>query len=152
MSKTVLVKYTIPSMYRAGEFRIIAGNNQVPFEVWEKAKKHPGVQKRMEKGLIVVLHHPAGDYDVPKTDTNEKVADPKAGKPEPNKKETEEFCGISKLNTTEANKVIKETFNLDTLLKWSEEETRKSVLSAIEKQIESLKVKDEDIRKKDKKE
>lgn len=56
-----------------------------------------------------------------------------------NKEIVFELKGISELSAPKASSLVKDTFDLNLLEEWKDAETRKSVLKAIDEQIEAIK-------------
>jgi hypothetical protein len=136
MAKTILIKFTRPTLYRCGDLRIIGGVNEVRKEIWEAVKDNPGVKRRIENGDIVLLNYKANDK-------------PPVGKPEmaavvapiqePEKSdEPAEDYPLANLNVADATQLIKETYHYKTLKDWQERETRKRVQSTLEKQLKEF--------------
>lgn len=139
MSKNILVKYTRPSLYRIGDFRIIGGVNEVRKEVWDSVKENPGVKKRIESGEIVLMNIMPADKSPAITSTATV-----GGAVQPSEPAVE--YPLQDLNVKEAKALIKETFDYKTLKAWYEKETRQMVLTALDKQLSEFAppAKDED--------
>ncbi|HEX5034650.1 MAG TPA: hypothetical protein VFW62_09235 [bacterium] len=127
----MLIMYTPANIYRCGEMRLIPGMNDVPERVWNEVKDHPLVKMRVEKGLISLRPQQkaklAGDGESTGQDDN-----------------GDGLTSLGEFSAKEAEALVKETFDLPTLERWQGEETRKGVLKAIEAQIDSLKIEDEE--------
>lgn len=139
MSETVLIRYMKPSLYRIGDFRLIAGMNEIKADVWKAVENNPGVVARIARGEIVVKSGPVQKKVEPKEAPKKKTPEKKSA---PEKKsevvESESSSSLADYTAKEACEIVSETMDVETLRKWSEAETRKRVLAAIEKQLETF--------------
>lgn len=115
--------------------QIIPGPNDLTKIQWDAIKEHPVVKERMEKDVI--------DEKRGKIKMLELVSVKKSDdSDDDNDDDTNE--GLGGVSVGDAKKIIVETFNTELLRKWDEEETRKGVKTAIEKQLEAIKKDRED--------
>ena len=120
MARTVLIEYTKPSLYRCGDFRVVAGKNEVRADIWEAVKDTVGVQKRIVRGEIIVKSPVAKTKSV----KNEGIP---VDAPSPD--------DLSAHNLIEAKAIIKKTVDYKLLKKWEAVEKRKGVLKALARQL-----------------
>lgn len=103
--------------------QLLPGMNEVEKTVWESVSEHPNVKLYIEEDDLIV-HDDLQTEDGGEAD------------------------GISKLAVKKATQIIKATFDTELLAKWRGEDTRATVLTAIDKQVEkvnaSVKLKDKD--------
>lgn len=118
----MLIKYTKASLYRCNEMRLIPGVNEVSDKVWDSVKDNPLVKARLSNGEIVLMKV---STQAPQDSKASQAGAPAA-------------YSLAELNANEAKEIVKETLDLKLLEAWKEKETRKAVVTAIEKQIESL--------------
>lgn len=125
---------------------LIPGTNTVNNQWWAKARKHPSIKKKIDRGDIVeeteFKQPEKGQGDDDKTQTNENGlnANPKAAYVQ--KITLEDVEHIETLNVRDAQRLIKETYSSALLNKWWEHEAetkaRDGVCNAIEKQLEVI--------------
>lgn len=127
----MLVEWTKPNLFtiwgsEGGSeptLRLIPGMNEVKKDDWDKVSKHPLVKIHLEEDDLIVHDDLGGE-------------------------EGSEVDGISTLAVKKATKIIKATFDTELLAKWRGEETRSTILTAIDKQVEvvnkSVKVKEKE--------
>lgn len=107
--------------------QFMPGPNEVDAKTWENVKKNPLIKTRMETEIVDPKRGKVFLLEV----VSKKVDETKG-----EEKETVE--GISELGVKEAKALVEETFNTTLLREWQESETRKGVLTAIEKQLEAI--------------
>ncbi len=120
------LSFTIPKalsgkVNSAGSVKVLLpGHNEVDDKVWASIKKNPIIDKMIdEKKLELVT-----------TET------PKASKTGPGEEVAVELSGM---NAKMAAEVVAETYDLKTLNKWLESDSRRKVVTAVEKQIKRIK-------------
>lgn len=94
------------------------GVNKLEKREWELIKGHPDVKERLEKKVLEIIEGPkeeSGDSG-----------------------ETGEVETLGQLGAPEAKKLVAETHNTDLLNEWLEDESRKGVKAAIEKQLADI--------------
>lgn len=114
-----------------GKVTLLPGNNEVDEELWKNACLH--VKNDIATGKIKVHH----------AEVNIKDVTPKAGKDDKESPKPEYEVKISarklgKLSIQEAEEIVKNTYNLDTLAKWKKKEGRDTVAALIRLQIEAV--------------
>lgn len=125
------LSFTVPKALNgkvnsAGKVKVILpGNNEVDDKIWASIKKNPQIDKMLkEKKLELVTE-----------------ATPKEGKTAPGEEVAVE---LSSMNAKMAAAVVAETYDMKTLEKWSESDSRRQVVRAVEKQIHRIKTYGED--------
>ena len=108
----MLVKYNGASLYKCCGMRLMPGTNDVSKDVWERAKKHPAIKSRIKDGKIVF----------------------NGAKPS----DSEDLGPFEGKNAKDSIEVVEGTLDREVLKKWKDEETRVTVLKAIDAQIEKL--------------
>lgn len=154
MSKKLLFRWNKPSPWSIatglGDGSVVLfvpGANEKTQEEWDKIKNHPEVVARMESKEIVdpkrgkikmleLLTKPELKEVEPQKD--EKKSEDSSGSEGQDKPEGSDDQGLSSLGAKEAKELILETFNTPLLRSWLESETRSTVKSAIEKQLEAI--------------
>lgn len=102
---------------------IVPGVNEKTDEEWKAIKDHPDVKNRVDEGILVVVQ-PAS------TDGRKKQPE---GLPKT----------LEGMNTGSAIDFIGGTFDIDQLKAWKKKDVRSGVISAIDKQIKSVKAVEE---------
>lgn len=88
------------------------GINQVDSELWESMKSIAVIKSQIENGRLKVILDGDDANDVNET--------------------------LNQLHYTQANKIIKSTFDIELLKKWQATETRAAVLKTIESQMKQI--------------
>jgi hypothetical protein len=104
----MLVKFNKATVMDAEGVKLMPGANQVDRQAWERARKHPIVKALIEDGTIEELEEIADEHP------------------------------LKNLKPGAAISLVKETVDAQLLKGWLEDEERKPVRAAIEKQIEAL--------------
>ena len=106
---------------------LVPGVNKFTKEEWEEFKEHPHIKRYMEekppKFELVSEKEPKPE---------EKAAAEEKG----------EAVDLSQFSNKDAKEVIEETLNVELLKEWKKTENRKSLVAAIDKQLDSLIIKD----------
>jgi len=118
-----------------GLVNLTPGINEVDPAIWVKVSDHPATRGLMadgERGGITVAgsHEPSAPPPVKKS---EQPAEPK-----PTAKEPPVVPDLSEYSAKDAILFVRECEDLEILQTWEGQETRKTVLAAIEKQFEAL--------------
>ena len=123
----MLVKWNQPGPLSVGVGNglvlIIPGVNHVERSVWELHENNPSIQEFIKTGKMEVIV----DSDEKQESKNNEI-----------ECESDELSG---LNVKKAVEIVKGTYRIDLLKKWSEMETRRGVITAIESQIETMTIK-----------
>jgi len=111
--------------------QLVPGPNELPQEKWDMIKDHPTVKERMatkivdpKRGQVLMLEVVIETKAVAETVQHEAGVS-----------QEEPASSLSALSLREAKELVGETFNTVLLRQWQDEETRKGVLNAIEKQL-----------------
>jgi len=134
----LMIRYTLPNIFRIGPKRFYPGINEITPEEWKAIKDHPMLPHRFEVGALVWVDGKGPD-DFPKKPADDAKDDPQTDDEE----DTPEEKGASDnpldgVNVKATREIIEETYDLDLLAKWKDGETRKVVISAIEKQEKKI--------------
>lgn len=132
MAKTYLLRNNRPSIQMVGSTlgkplvrkRLFNGNNEVTEAEWDSIKGNPHLAILFKKRQLEWVAGRGPD------DFKETKAEDGKG--------AEESTPLSGLSVDDALQVVGETYDLDTLKKWKELESRKKVSSAIEEQLSKL--------------
>lgn len=127
-----MLHYTLPNVWKIGPIRFLPGINEVEESNWNKVKDHPLLQERFDSGALVWVKGPKDEVKKAKAEALPPVED--------------DGDALAGTTVEEAKKLVTDTFDLNLLKKWSETETRKSVLKAIEAQVDKVTPKDDDFR------
>ncbi len=103
----------------------VPGPNHINLDDWNKVKEHPTIKERMETDIVVPNRGKVKMLEVVKAENDEKAKD-------------EPSNGISDLSVKGAKEIIGETFDTKLLHAWLDDESRKGVLTSIEKQLKSI--------------
>lgn len=127
-----VVPYKHPTV-GSGNVILLPGNNDVPNEKWCACRENKTILNQIKRNVIVEQH-----TKVEKKKVDEKSKDGKAtGK----KKEVITITAreFDKLNVTEAEEIVLNTFSLKTLKKWKKVCSKDAVVAVIREQIEHVK-------------
>lgn len=124
----------VSSSFHKGQFQkklvLLRGNNEVEKEDWAQVRQFKQVQVYLKKGWIVEQGEPKIEVvTLPATKDGEKE------KVQAEIKSVKEFKAMA---AADAEEIVKNTVNLDTLNKWLKGEKRESVRIALKEQIESV--------------
>ncbi len=110
---------------------LLPGNNEVSDEDWNAAR--PNAKDDIDRGDLTEVEASEEKIEVPKID-------PKTGKDLEEKEEKIVFSGSSfrRIKPEKASKIIKNTFNIDTLNKWKKIETRDAIRLELSNRIEKV--------------
>lgn len=117
----------------ASVVQFIPGVNEFKKEQWELVSKHPELKKRMETDVVDMKR---GKVKMLEVLSAEKKSEGSSDSDSSDEGSSEE--GIAGLSAGDAKTLVEETFNTPLLKSWLESETRKTVKSAIEKQLEAI--------------
>ena len=137
---------TIPFTLDAGgggTIRLLNGHNAVDDNEWEAAKKNLTPNDNQFYEEISDTVDVKKEIEVEKEIEIEKVVDGKKTKVKGSKKVKEKVIekvssGLIKFKPEEANKMILDCFNTDTLKNWLKKETRDEVLADIKNQLDLI--------------
>jgi hypothetical protein len=137
----MLVKWNGKNVWSIGKgmadgavVQLVPGPNELEKADWEAIKDHPVVKARMEKDVIDMTRGKVKMLEVVVAKVETGSSDDNSGSDDNN----EGGSTLSSLNATDAVKLIKETFNVELLRKWEEDETRKKPMAAIKAQFEAI--------------
>lgn len=119
-----LVKEKNGKKNTVGNLMLLPGHNDIPDKKWKMAE--PSCEK----------HIAAGDLEIINADWDKETKKKKTVKAD-DKKQTAE--SIRDVSPAKAKDIINNTYNIDTLSKWQEEETRDETRLQITKQIDKIK-------------
>lgn len=136
----MLVKWNRRNVWSIGSgkgdssvIQIKPGTNDLKKEEWECIKDHPVVKARLETDII---DEKRGKVKMLEIIGTKKVEDKKNENDDDNGED--ENISLGDVSVGEAKTIILETFSTELLREWQESETRKGVLTAIEKQFEAI--------------
>lgn len=142
MSKKILLKLnragvmSIGTGQRDGSIvQLIPGPNYIPVEKWNMVKDNPIVKARMEQKIV---DPERGKVPIIEMIETGKKASEKKGDDDQGGDEDQGGQGIGGLNAGDAKSLIKETFNTVLLREWREEESRSTVVKAIDDQLQAI--------------
>lgn len=125
----------IPCINRNGKvvkhITLLPGHNTVNEKDWEQAKKF--CKGKLEDGLIEIVMSDKSDI---KSLKPKRKKDKDSSNEDNVKKSDTPAKSIFELSAKKAKKIIADTFDLETLGKWLEEEGRDEIRALIHKQIE----------------
>lgn len=113
-----IVKNNRPQIFGNHLMTLLPGVNEVDAKKWEEFSKSPAIKHHIAEGEIEEL-------DLPNAHEGSPVQ-------------------IDDLNQKEALALVKATFDSKLLERWAENESRKGVLDALEKQMDAIKLKKKD--------
>lgn len=147
MSKIVYqIKYNRPNIFRIEGFRFMPGINFINDSEWNRIKNHPLLPYRFKENHLEFLKgRGPEDYSGPELE-DQVDESPLDGENEsaPLAKKM-----LSAYSVKEAKAIILETYDYRLLMSWKELDQRKTILSAIEEQIEKINSQEEKQEKKD---
>lgn len=121
----------------ASVVQFIPGVNEFTKEQWELVSKHPELKKRMETDVVDMKRGKVKMLEVLSAEKKSEGSSDSDSEGESNDEGSSEE-GIAGLSAGDAKALVEETFNTPLLKSWLESETRKTVKSAIEKQLETI--------------
>jgi len=127
----LIVKSHLTCVFRCGSVTLMPGSNQVKDTDWDLVKEHPIMKIRLARGDFT--------FNELKKATD---GDAKVEKKEPAQT-------LSDLNVKEACDLIADTYDRETLLRWADEDKRKTVDLAIDAQLKKISLPPKEEKKKD---
>jgi hypothetical protein len=121
-----------------GSIALVPGNNEVSDDFWNEVKKSEAIRRKLGSKQLKEVAVKGVEKEVTK-EVEEKTEDGKTKKTKKKVKEkVNEPVPFSEVDASEAEKIVTETYDLKTLKKWKDTESRDSVRLAISKQIEKV--------------
>ena len=146
----VIINYNGKNIHRSEGMFFKPGNNEIELEAWNAGQRNPLLLKKVEQGLLRVVSVPPG-YDKAGNLTDEKKAKEHQAFVQAQQGQGGEQAGasleypIGDMDISDAEDVIKSTYDLKLLGSWQGQETRKKVKNAIADRIEFLNKKNQDL-------
>ena len=140
-----IVPYIGDNKQVMGQVTLLPGVNDIEDSIWNKARGL--VKDLIDRGLIIELHTQEKEQKVEEeVEVEKELTDPESKKKvkakvkEKKSKTVKVVSGkeLSKIPIQDAEKLVSETFNMETLLKWKKTEGRDSVRAVIREQIEKI--------------
>lgn len=119
----LIVKSHLTCVFRCGSVTLMPGNNQIKESDWDAVKEHPIMKMRLDRG----------DFTL---NDLKKATDATDGGARLKKRESAQT--LSDLNVKEACDLIADTYDRETLLRWADEDKRKTVDLAIDAQLKKI--------------
>lgn len=137
-SKVYLITYSLPNIFRIGPVRFIPGLNYLTQEQWDAIKDHPLLPARFElEHLVWVEGRSPEDYEED-LEVELESSDDEQSSGEDGHKKVAVSALVSTKKVKQAKELVRNTFDLELLEAWKEDETRSTVLQEIDEQIQKI--------------